>query len=155
MTKYLKLIALMAAAAFAAIAIYISVVEQPARLLLEPQAALMQWASGFPAAMKIQGGLALFCAALGGWLWYRTRNWLWLIGAALAVANWPFTLIWLMPLNDTLLTTPATQAGASTRALLVNWGQLHAVRTALGVAAAIILALAMLRDENRDLHHAK
>ena len=44
MTKYLKLIALMAAAAFAAIAIYISVVEQPARLLLEPQAALMQWA---------------------------------------------------------------------------------------------------------------
>ncbi len=155
MTTYLRLIALIAAAAFASIAIYISVVEQPARLLLEPEAALRQWAAGFPTAMKIQGGLALFCAALGCWLCYRTRNWLWLIGAAVAVANWPFTLVWLSPVNDTLMTTATMQAGASTQALLVNWGQLHAVRSALGVAAVIILALAMLRDESCDLHQPK
>jgi hypothetical protein len=155
MTKYLRPIVLIAAAAFASIAIYISVVEQPVRLLLEPQAALTQWAAGFPTAMKIQGGLALFCAALGGWLWYRTRNWLWLIGAAVAVANWPFTLVWLMPINDVLLATPAARATDATQALLVNWGNLHAVRTALGVAAAIILALAMLRDESRDPLYAK
>jgi hypothetical protein len=145
----------MAAAAFAAIAIYISVVEQPARLLLEPQAALTQWTAGFPTAMKIQGGLALFCAALGGWLWYRTRNWLWLIGAVVAVANWPFTLVWLAPINDMLLTTSTGQAGAATRALLENWGQFHAVRSALGVAAVVLLALAVLRDESADLRHAK
>jgi hypothetical protein len=46
------------------------------------------------------------------------------------------------------------QAGDSTQALLVNWGQFHGVRSALGVAAAIILALAMLRDES-SLRHAK
>ncbi len=155
MTNSLRLITLMAAAAFAAIAIYISAVEQPARLLLEPQAALTQWAAGFPTAMKIQGGLALLCAALAGWLWYRTRNWLWLIGAAAAIANWPFTLIWLAPINDTLLATPLAQAGDATRTLLLHWGQFHGVRTALGVTATVVFALAILRDESRPLGHAK
>jgi hypothetical protein len=154
-TIMLRLGTLMSATAFAAIAIYIGMVEQPARLLLEPQAALTQWAAGFPTAMKIQGGLALLCTALAGWLWYRTRNWLWLIGAAAAIANWPFTLVWLAPINDTLLATPSSQAGDATRTLLVNWGQFHTVRTALVVAAAIILALAVLRDESRGLRHAR
>lgn len=142
----MAMLALVAATAFAAIAIYISLVEQPARLALEAPAALMQWSSGFPTAMKIQGGLALLCGALGGFLSFRMRNWLWLAGAVVAVANWPFTLVWLMPINDALLSTSAEQAGHGSQSLLAAWGHLHAVRSVLGVVAMAIFAAALLRD---------
>jgi hypothetical protein len=146
MSTYLRVLTLVAATAFAAIAIYISLVEQPARLVLEAPAALTQWSRSYPAAMKIQGGLALLCGALGAFLSFRTRNWLWLAGAAIAVANWPFTLVWLMPINDVLLSMSAEQAGRGSQSLLVAWGHLHAVRSALGIVAVALFAAALLRD---------
>ena len=142
----LRVLVLVAAAAFAAIALYISAVEQPARLLLDARAALMQWSAGFPTALKIQGGLALLCGALGWVLWWRTRNLLWLAGAFVAVANWPFTMVWLSPINGKLLATPADQAGAATQSLIVQWGELHTVRGGLGLLAVALFAAATLRD---------
>lgn len=53
------------------------------------------------------------------------------------IAPWPWTLIGIKPTNDTLLATEPGQAGPQTRALIVKWGGLHAVRTALGVLATV------------------
>jgi hypothetical protein len=147
-SPFLRIVTLVAATAFAAIAVYISVVEQPARLLLETQPALAQWAAGYPTAMKIQGGLAIVCAMLAGWLWFRTRNLLWLAGAAIVLANWPFTLVFLMPINDVMLTTAPGESQDGMRLLLSKWGQLHAVRSLLGALAVVVLAFAMARDLN-------
>lgn len=107
----------------------------------------MQWSAGFPTALKIQGGMALLCGALGGFLWWRTRNGLWLGGAVVILANWPFTLLWLAPINSVLMSTPADQAGAATQSLIVHWGELHLVRSGLGVLAALLFAAAMLRNK--------
>jgi len=59
------------------------------------------------------------------------------VGALLILANWPYTLIGIMPTNNRLKATAESDAGPTSRALLVSWGRLHAVRTVLGIAATL------------------
>jgi hypothetical protein len=136
------------AAAFAAIAIYISIVEQPSRLLLDDKAQLLQWAASYPPAMKIQGGLAILAGLSAIWIWFRSRNPLWLIGAILILANWPYTLLMLNPINHSLLTMASSASAETSRALVEQWGWLHATRSMLGLVTAILFAIAFLRDAN-------
>lgn len=153
--SYLRILALIAAAAFAAIAIYISAVEQPARLALEARAQLIQWSSSFSGAMKIQGSLAILSGVAGGCLWWRSRNLFWLLGAALAFANWPFTLIWLSPINGTLLATAPDRAGAVAQSLIAKWGDLHLVRGVIGSLVVGCFAVAASRPVPPAADHAK
>ncbi|ARP98128.1 DUF1772 domain-containing protein [Pseudorhodoplanes sinuspersici] len=134
------------AAAFAAIAIYISIVEQPSRLLMDDRSQLLQWASSYPPAMKIQGGLAILAGLSAIWIWFRSRNALWLIGALLILANWPYTLLMLNPINHALMTMASSASVETSRALVEQWGWLHAVRSLLGVIAAGLFAVALVRD---------
>ena len=59
------------------------------------------------------------------------------VGAVLILANWPYTLIGIMPTNNRLKAIADSDAGPTSRALLVSWGRLHAVRTVLGLAATL------------------
>jgi len=56
------LIALMLAAIFTGAAVYVSFVEQPARMLLEPEAALAQWQPSYKRGAVMQAGLAVVAA---------------------------------------------------------------------------------------------
>jgi uncharacterized membrane protein len=60
------------------------------------------------------------------------------------VANWPYTLLVIMPVNHRLNATEPDQANDVTRRDLVRWGQLHAVRTVLGAVSTLLFALALL-----------
>ena len=71
--------------------------------------------------------------------------WLWLAGALVLVANWPYTLLVIVPTNNTLMATDPAQADPKTRQLIRKWGKLHAVRTALGLAATLIFISVSLR----------
>ena len=48
-----------------------------------------------------------------------------------------------MPVNKVLEATPPTPPMPKPRALIVRWGTLHAMRTALGVAAVLVYPWAM------------
>jgi hypothetical protein len=146
MEKPLKIIALLAAALFAAIAIYINLVEQPSRLLLEDRALLAQWAASYPPAMKLQGALAILAGLCAIGASYFSRNWLWLIGGVLMLANWPYTLLAIYPVNNALLSMAAGAPAEAARVLIEHWGWLHAVRSALGAIATALFVLALLRD---------
>jgi hypothetical protein len=54
------------------------------------------------------------------------------------VALLPWTLLVIKPVNDELLARNVEQADAQSRALVVKWGGLHAVRTVLGAIATIV-----------------
>jgi hypothetical protein len=54
------------------------------------------------------------------------------------LANWPFTLLVILPTNNRLMATPDGAADANTRRLVRHWGSLHAVRSGLGVLATVI-----------------
>ncbi|MVZ97542.1 DUF1772 domain-containing protein [Sphingorhabdus sp. IMCC26285] len=131
------LIALTFAAAFFGAALYINVAEHPARMLLDDRNALAQWSPSYARAFNLQGGLAVLSGLAGFASAWFTGNWHWAIGAVLMIANWPYTLFGILPLNNRLNAISLDQAGPETRAMLERWNRLHRVRTILsGIAVA-------------------
>ena len=132
------LLALVAAALFSGAAFYVGFAEHPARSLLDDRAQLAQWKPAYERGTQMQGSLAVIGFLLGIAAWWQTRDELWLAGAAVLVANWPYTILIIMPVNNALKALPPEQAGTESRALLQRWGRLHTRRTTLGVMATLI-----------------
>ena len=137
-------LALIVAAIFTGAAIYVNVVEQPARLTLDDRSALTEWKPAYKRGFAMQGPLAVLGFLLGLLAWWQTGDWRWLLGAVFLIANWPYTLIAIMPTNNKLMEMPLEQAGPESRTLIERWGQLHAVRTALGFLATATFLWASL-----------
>ena len=138
-------LALIAAAVFAGTAFYVGFAEQPARLQLDDRALLIEWKPAYKRGFAMQAPLAVIGFLLGVVAWRQTGGWLWLIGAVVLIANWPYTLLGMMATNNTLMAIDPAKAGPDSRALIHAWARLHAVRTVLGVAATIIFLWASLR----------
>ena len=140
------LLALVIAAVFAGAAIYINVAEHPARLGLPVGALLTQWKPSYTRGFAMQASLAVLGGVLGALAWWETGVGLWLAGAVVLVANWPFTLLAIMPTNLRLMATAPESADRTTRELLERWGRLHAVRSVLGAIATVLFLVAALRS---------
>jgi hypothetical protein len=138
------LLALIVAAIFFGAAFYVNVVEQPARLSLDDKAALAEWKPAYRRGTAMQAPLAIIGFVLGLVAWWLTAHAGFLIGALAMIAPWPWTLLVIKPVNDRLVATDLEKAGPSSRALLLKWGRLHAVRTALSAVAAIAFLSACL-----------
>jgi hypothetical protein len=129
------LLALIAAAIFSGVALYVNIVEQPARLSLDDRALLGEWKSSYKRGAAMQAPLALIGFLLGILAWWQTSRVGFLIGAIAIIAPWPWTLIVIKPTNDALMATDSDQASPQTRSLILQWGAIHGVRTVLGALA--------------------
>jgi hypothetical protein len=125
--------ALTVAALFTGAAIYINWAEQPARLSLDDPAMLAEWKPSYARGFMMQASLAIIGFILGTLEWMMTGKVIWLAGGAALLANWPFTIFAILPVNRLLEETPIDRANEETRALIERWGMLHGVRSALGV----------------------
>lgn len=134
--------ALAIAAAFAGAALYVSIAEHPARLGLDDPAALRQWKPSYARGKLMQATLALIGGALALWVWWTSGNHLWLAGALLLLANWPYTLLVILPTNRKLEAISPDAPAPEARILLERWGRLHMVRAALGIGAALAMLAA-------------
>jgi len=131
-------LAALSAALFAGAALYINVVEHPARMGLETRVAVLQWALSYKRATWLQAPLAIVSFLCGAAAWLQGGGVGWLVAALLVGAVVPFTFAVIMPTNHKLLAQGRDIASAETRALLVRWGQLHAVRTLLSLAGTVV-----------------
>lgn len=138
-------LALIAAALFTGAAAYINVAEQPARLGLNDSALLAEWKPAYKRGFAMNASLALIGFALGALAAYLESEWRWLAGALVLLANWPFTLIAIMPTNRRLMAAQVQDAGPGSRALVEKWGRLHAVRSLLGMSATLLFLWASLQ----------
>jgi hypothetical protein len=135
-------LALTVAAFFTGAAFYVNFAEQPARLGLDDRALLAEWKPAYKRGFLMQAPLAIAGLVLGTAAWWASGGPMFLAGAILMIANWPWTLLGVMPTNRALMATELEDANAGTRALILKWNWLHAVRTILGGLAMLAFLLA-------------
>jgi hypothetical protein len=129
---------------FAGAAIYINLVEHPARMGCDTKTAATVWAPSYKRATLMQAPLAVISFLAGVAVWLLGGGLLWLIGALLIGLVVPFTFIAVMPTNNQLLAPGRDLSSAETRSLLEKWGRLHAIRSALSFLASIVYLLSLI-----------
>jgi hypothetical protein len=137
----LDLIAFAAACAFIGAALYVNVVEQPARLSLEPRAMVREWIASNRRGFILMAVLAVISALSGYASYFRSGGDVrWLIGATIILASWPYAYYVMTPVNILLHVVRRSAPPSPTRKLIRDWGLLEWGQTAIGIAAACMLA---------------
>lgn len=140
----LGLLALTVAALFTGAAFYVGFAEQPARLLLDDRSLLSEWKPSYARGFIMQASLAIVGFIFGIAAWWSSGGILWLLGALALIANWPYTILVIMPTNNALNNTALMSAGPASRSLIMHWGSLHNVRTALGALSTVLFLWAAI-----------
>ena len=145
MNDVVGIIATLCAALFCGAAIYINLVEHPARMSCGTRLAFTQWAPSYQRATVMQASLAVLGALAGVAAWALGGSSGWLLGALLIGSVVPFTLLVIMPTNRRLLAPGRDPDARDTRALLEAWGRLHAVRSGLSLLATLLYLALLVR----------
>jgi hypothetical protein len=131
----LSFLAVLASALFAGAALYITLVEHPARLACGPPMALAEFRTSYPRAARVQAPLAIVACLAGSGVWLAGGAWQWLVAGASIGLVVPFTVAAIMPTNHRLQDPALDPDAPEAHSLLRRWGLLHLVRTALSLGA--------------------
>jgi Domain of unknown function (DUF1772) len=139
-----EFIAVLSCALFTGAAVYITLIEHPARMQCGVELAATEFVPSYRRATVMQAT----CAAVG--LLSSIATWLagatlwWLVAGVLLGSVIPFTLIVILPTNKQLLSPALDRRSAEAERLLARWGRLHAVRSVLSsIALLLFLYLAI------------
>ena len=139
-----ELVALLATGLFAGAAIYVTLVEHPARLECGIALALAEFRPSYRRGAVMQGSLAAVGCLAAVVAWLQRGHISVLIAGLLLGAMIPFTLILILPTNKRLLAPGLDPRLPEAASLLARWGHLHAVRSLAGAVAFLILSLDLL-----------
>jgi uncharacterized membrane protein len=142
----LEMLSTLTAGLFAGAAIYINLVEHPARIECGTSLAVTEFAPSYRRAAVMQGALALIGFLMATAAWLRGSSAWWLIGGIALGAIIPFTLIVIFPTNKQLLDSSLEKDSELTLKLLIRWGKLHAVRSALALMSFVLFAYLLSRS---------
>ena len=120
-------------------AVYINIVEHPARISCGTELAIREFGPSYQRAAVMQGALAAigcFVGLVGAWM---QRDRVAAVAAGLLGLVVPFTLIVIFPTNKQLLDPSLSPSSPTASALLARWNRLHAVRSVLSGAAFALL----------------
>ena len=118
-----QLVAVFCTGVFFGVALYISLVQQPAALEAGVAVAGRFFAPMYRRAARMQVPLAILGTLSGSWAWWAGGGRLWLVGALLLFAVVPFALVVIMPVNDQLLAADRGPAAPDTEVLLAAGGR--------------------------------
>jgi len=137
-------LAILTTALFTGAAVYVTLVEHPARLSCPAEVALAQWRPSYRRATVMQASLAVLGTLLGIAAGITSAGAIWIVAAFVLSAVVPFTLFVMWPVNKQLEDPALDPASADAHNLLIRWGRLHAVRTAISLAALLLMLFARL-----------
>lgn len=132
------LVATLCAGLFAGAAIYISLVEHPARLSCGSQLAVREFGPSYRRGAVMQASLAVVGTLAGLLAAWRQQSPPLLVGSLLLAAVVPFTLVVILPTNKQLLDPALDARSEHAGALLDRWGHLHAARSGAGFLAFLV-----------------
>lgn len=132
-------LATLATALFSGAAVYITLVEHPVRMSCTTQIAVAQWRPSYHRATLMQASLAVMGTVLAIAAWLRGDGLVWLLAGVIFGAVIPFTLLIMWPTNKRLEDERLDISSAEARNLLVRWGELHTVRSVLGLFALSLM----------------
>jgi hypothetical protein len=127
---------------FAGAAVYISLVEHPARMECGVELAATEFPPSYCRATVMQASLAALGLVCSIAAWVAGATFCWLIAGTLLGLVIPFTLIVIAPINKQLLNPALNRRSPEAGQLLARWSALHAVRSILsGLALLLYLYL--------------
>jgi len=147
MRQIAEFVAVLACGLFAGAAVYVSLVEHPARMECEVEIAAAEFPPSYRRGTIMQVTLAAVCLLSSIAAWLAGATFWWVVGGVLQVSVIPFSLIVILPTNKQLLSPTLDRRSVEAERLLASWGALHAVRSVLsGVALLLFLYLAIFRN---------
>jgi hypothetical protein len=132
-----KALTIGSAGLFALWALYVSLVEHPARVRTGAASGVAEFRESYRRAAPWQAGAAAISLVSGVIASLLTSEWVWAASGVTVGLAIPFTLLVIMPTNRQLLHGAPCESEAAT--LLARWGHLHWVRSLLGLAALLLL----------------
>lgn len=137
-----EVVATLASGIFFGAALYINLVEQPARVSCGVPLAVTEWRPSYKRGTLMQAPLALIGSVAALRAWWLQGSAAWLIGGSLFSLVVPFTLIVILPTNRQLESQELDIRSEEADCLLRRWGRLHAIRTLLsGIAFLVFLSI--------------
>jgi len=128
MRQIAEFVAVLACGLFAGAAVYVSLVEHPARMACGVEIAAAEFPPSYHRGTIMQVTLAAVCLLSSIAAWLAGATFWWVVAGALQVSVIPFTLIVILPTNKQLLNPALDKRSAQTGQLLARWGKLHAVK---------------------------
>jgi hypothetical protein len=147
MREIAEFVAVLSCCLFAGAAIYITLVEHPARMECGVEIAATEFSPSYRRATVMQATCAAvsLLASFGAWL--AGAGFWWLVAGVLLGSVIPFTLIVILPTNKRLLSPKLDRRSSEAQRLLARWGRLHAVRSVLsGLALLLFLYLTIFKN---------
>ncbi|CAF0927980.1 unnamed protein product [Brachionus calyciflorus] len=122
-------------------AVYISLVEHPARLRAGTKTAIEQFRPSYKRAAKLQASLATLGFIGSTTKYYLNNDIKCLTSGLLILSVIPFTLLIIMPTNKKLLDENLDKNSNEAKLLLQQWGRLHWVRSILSIVSLILIQI--------------
>jgi Domain of unknown function (DUF1772) len=139
----LGLLAFALVCAFVGVGLYISIVEQPARLTLSASEMVREWTPSNRRGFVLQSAIAIVAAVLAYGDYARTSDVRWIIGGTIMLASWPYAYFVMMPVNIELYALERDASASTLRELMRDWGLLEWGQTIIGLWAGGVLAWAL------------
>ena len=138
MRQIAEFIAALACSLFTGAAVYLSLVEHPARVECGTELAATEFAPSYRRATVMQVSLAAVGLLSSIAAWLAGASIVWVVAGVLLGSVIPFTLIVILPTNKQLLNPSLDKHSGQTERLLTRWGRLHAVRSILSTLALLL-----------------
>jgi hypothetical protein len=138
MLNLAKYVAVLSCGLFTGAALYVNLVEHPARMSCGIELAATEFAPSYRRATIMQVILAGTGLVASVAAWLAGAAFWWLVGGLVLGSVIPFTLIVILPTNKKLLSPALDKRTAEASQLLVQWGRLHAIRSTLSALALLL-----------------